>query len=95
MRSAVLFQRPDGAIFLHAPKLGLIAGLRAASRGSAPRIAALLRSEGDLRRSIRLAQQALALAMLAELAACDVLRCKGCSPRTGHDIEAAEVEPEV
>ncbi len=74
MRSAVLFSRRDGAIFLHAPDLGLVARLAGDKRRSSPRVAALLRCEGDLRRSIRLAQQAISLAFLAELAACEALR---------------------
>lgn len=74
MRSAVLFSRRDGAIFLHAPDLGLVARLAGDERRRSPRVAALLRCEGDLRRSIRLAQQAVSLAFLAELAACDALQ---------------------
>lgn len=73
MLSAVLLRRPGGAVVFHAPRFGVTAEGRGMLRRQPRRAIALVRCERDLQHAIDLAQEAVSLALLAELAACDAL----------------------
>lgn len=81
MNSAILLTRRNGAVVLHAPSFGVTVQSGYSWGKARSGNLALLRSERELQRRMNRTIQMASLAVLAELAACEALRCCNGSDR--------------